>query len=62
MATQIFFLGSEEGGLVSIRVDQPLSTVAASQAGDRLVQLTQGDEPVWVNFSNVLYLQQAGPL
>jgi hypothetical protein len=62
MATQIVFLGSEEGGLVSIRVDQPLSTVAASQAGDRLVQLTQGDEPVWVNFSNVLYLQQAGPL
>jgi hypothetical protein len=62
MPTQIVFLGSEEGGLVSMRVDQPPSTVAASQAGDRLIQLTEGDEPVWVNFSNVLYLQQAGPL
>jgi hypothetical protein len=58
MATQIVFLGSTKGQPLMVTVDQDAKHVGqtVSNAGE-LSQFTRDQDPIWVNLSNVLYVE-----
>ena len=58
MPTKLVFVGSERDELLSLVVDEAPSSIGAPGVGP-FVQLTRRDQPIWVNLSNVLYLEAA---
>jgi hypothetical protein len=62
MPTQIVFLGSNKDQALRITVEEDVKTVGQMS---ELAQLTKDGDPIWVNMSNVLYLEEqrgSGPL
>jgi len=58
MATQIVFLGSSEAEPLTLTVDQDAKQVGQSVSNTgELSQFTKKDSPIWVNLSNVLYVE-----
>jgi hypothetical protein len=59
MATQIVFLGSSKDQPLAVVVDQDAKTVGQMVRDAReLAQLTRDGEPIWVNLSTALYVEE----
>jgi hypothetical protein len=54
--TQIVFVGSAKGELLTMVVDQKAATVEKFPTSG-LFELTRDGVPIWVNVANVLYME-----